>query len=169
MTAKIIKFDEEARQAILKGAKQKSPDFSLKGIDSIITELRGLEAIGELAELGDLGVVATAASVGAASGVLATISKWLKPVKNIFSKMRGKSAVKKLAKQVSQGKEVSDKLRQRAEQYEQQQAAEQQAYQPIPQNAVQPPNANIPTTPFVAQQTPTNMARTPTPVNTKKA
>ena len=45
---------------------------------------------------------------------------------------------------------------------------EQQTYQPIPQNAVQPPNANIPATPFVAQQTPTNMARTPTTLNAKK-
>jgi hypothetical protein len=172
--------ESNLRKAILKGAKQKSPDFSLKGIDSILAELKGLEAIGELAELGDLGVVATAASVGAASGVLAKISSWLKPVKNIFNKIRGKSAVKKLAKQVEQGKEVSDKLRQRAEQYQQQRATEQQVYPESSQDMVQPlspstsfsvppVNTPIPATPYVASQTTPNMARTPTNVNPKKS
>jgi hypothetical protein len=172
--------EKNLRKVILKGAKQKSKDFSLKGMDGILAELNGLESIGELAELGDLGAVATAASVTAASGVLAKIGSWLKPIKNIFNKIRGKSAVKKLAKRVNQGKEVSDKLKQRAEQYQQQQTAEQQAYQPSPQDVVQPSqrqsenyitpqtNTNIPAAPFVTQQTPTNKARTPTPVNQKK-
>ncbi|MBN2729127.1 MAG: hypothetical protein JXR53_07870 [Bacteroidales bacterium] len=62
--------EENLRKAILKGAKQNSSDFSLKGIDGII---------------GELGEPATAASVTAASGVLATIGAWLKPIKNIFS------------------------------------------------------------------------------------
>lgn len=78
------------RKAILKGAKQKSPDFSLKGIEGIIGELQALESLGELADLGNLGAVATAASVSAASGVLAKIGSWLKPVKNLFSKVKGK-------------------------------------------------------------------------------
>jgi hypothetical protein len=78
------------RKAILKGAKQKSPDFSLKGIEGIIGELQALESLGELSELGSLGAVATAASVSAASGVLAKIGSWLKPVKNLFSKVKGK-------------------------------------------------------------------------------
>ncbi len=75
--------EENLRKAILKGAKQSSSDFSLKG-------LKALESIGELAELGNLGVVATAASVSAASGVLAKIGSWLKPIKNIFSKIKSK-------------------------------------------------------------------------------
>lgn len=58
--------EENLRKAILKGSKKKSTaDFTLKG---------------------DLGAVATAASVTAASGLIATIGKWLKPVKNLFSK-----------------------------------------------------------------------------------
>jgi hypothetical protein len=171
--------DKNLRKAILKGAKQKSPDFSLNGMEGILAGLQGLEAMGELAELGDLGVVATAASVGAASGLLAKISSWLKPVTNIFNKIRGKSAVKKVAKQVEQGKEVSDKLRQRAEQYQQQQVVEQHAYpkssqdmvqplSPSPSFSVPPVNTNMPATPYVASQTTPNMARTPTSLNPKK-
>ncbi|MBN2262801.1 MAG: hypothetical protein JW735_07810, partial [Prolixibacteraceae bacterium] len=82
--------EDNLRKAILKGAKQKSPDFSLKGMAGIIGELQALEALGELGELGNLGAVATAASVTAASGVLAKIGSWLKPIKNIFSKVKGK-------------------------------------------------------------------------------
>lgn len=78
------------RKAIIKGAKQKNSDFSLKGTKGLISDLQELESIGELAELGNLGVVATAASVTAASGVLAKIGSWLKPIKNIFSKVKGK-------------------------------------------------------------------------------
>ena len=52
----------------------------------LLADLQGLEAIGELGELGQMGAVATAASVGAATGVLAKIKSWLKPVKNIFTK-----------------------------------------------------------------------------------
>ncbi|MBN2833446.1 MAG: hypothetical protein JXR48_00625 [Candidatus Delongbacteria bacterium] len=80
------------RKAILKGAKQKSPDFSLKGIDGLIGELKELERIGELGELGNLGVVATAASISAASGVLAKIGSWLKPIKNLFSRNKNKNS-----------------------------------------------------------------------------
>ena len=166
--------EKNLRKAILKGAKQKSPDFSLKGTDSLLAELKGLESIGELAELGELGAVATAASVSAASGLLAKIGSWLKPVKNLFNRIRGKAAVKKVAKQVRQGKEVSDAVRQRAEQYQQQQASEQQAYQANPQNVVQPitpinqsssfsvPQTRTNTPQNIPQQAPTNMARKPT-------
>lgn len=84
--------EKNLRSAILKGAKQKSPDFSLNGVDGIIAGLQAIEAVGGLAQLGDLGVVATAASVGAATGVLATIKSWLKPVTNIFTKGKKKAA-----------------------------------------------------------------------------
>ncbi len=90
--------EKNLRKAILKGAKQKSSDFSLNGLDGLLADIKGLEAIGELAELGQMGVVATAASVGAATGVLAKIKNWLKPVKNIFSKVKSKFTK---AKQVS--------------------------------------------------------------------
>ncbi|WP_289054989.1 hypothetical protein [Carboxylicivirga marina] len=82
--------EKNLRKAILKGAKQKSSDFSLRGIDGLLGDLQGLEAIGELGELGQMGAVATAASVGAATGVLAKIKSWLKPVKNIFTKVKNK-------------------------------------------------------------------------------
>lgn len=82
--------ESNLRKAILKGAKQKSSDFSLKGVDGLLADLKGLEAIGELAELGNMGAVATAASVTAASGVLAKIGSWLKPIKNIFTKVKSK-------------------------------------------------------------------------------
>ena len=95
--------EKNLRKAILKGAKQKSKDFSLKGVDGLLFDLQGLEAIGELGELGHLGAAATAASVGAASGVLAKIKSWLKPVKNIFNKIKGKfSKAKKIKNTVSQ-------------------------------------------------------------------
>jgi hypothetical protein len=95
--------EKNLRKAILKGAKQKSRDFSLKGVDGLLAELQGLEAIGELGELGQMGAVATAASVGAATGVLAKIKSWLKPVKNIFTKIKSKfSKAKKVKNTVSQ-------------------------------------------------------------------
>ncbi len=95
--------EKNLRKAILKGAKQKSSDFSLKGIDGLLADLQGLEAIGELGELGQMGAVATAASVGAATGVLAKIKSWLKPVKNIFTKIKSKfSKAKKVKNTVSQ-------------------------------------------------------------------
>lgn len=86
--------EKNLRSAILKGAKQKNPDFSLKGAEGIMAGLEGLAAIGELGELGTLGAVATAASVGAASGVLAKIKNWLKPVTNIFKKAKEKIAAR---------------------------------------------------------------------------
>ncbi|WP_291861581.1 hypothetical protein [Marinilabilia sp.] len=94
--------EKNLRSAILKGAKQKSPDFSLKGAEGIIAGLEGLSAIGELGELGTLGAVATAASVGAASGVLAKIKNWLKPVTNIFKKAKEKIAARKQQTATSQ-------------------------------------------------------------------
>jgi hypothetical protein len=95
--------ESNLRKAILKGAKQKSTDFSLKGTNGFIGELQALEALGELAELGNMGAVATAASVTAASGVLAKIGSWLKPIKNIFSKVKGKfKMAAPTAEQVSQ-------------------------------------------------------------------
>ncbi|MDA3833532.1 MAG: hypothetical protein PF495_09060, partial [Spirochaetales bacterium] len=87
--------EKNLRSAILKGAKQKSPDFSLKGVQGIMAGLEGLEAMGELGELGSLGAVATAASVGAASGVLAKIKSWLKPVGNLFKKVKEKIPARK--------------------------------------------------------------------------
>jgi hypothetical protein len=151
------------RKAILKGAKQKSKDFSLKGIDGILADLNGLEALGELAELGDLGVVATAASVSAASGVLAKIGSWLKPVKNLFTKIKNKVTSRRNNNQQSNLP----------------QANEQQAYTETSQDMVQPiapltpisptVNTNIPQerTNAIApsntiQQSPTQMARTTT-------
>ncbi len=82
--------ESNLRNAILKGAKQKSSDFSLKGIDGLMGELRALASLGELAEIGNLGAVATAASVSAASGVLAKIGSWFKPIKNIFTNVKDK-------------------------------------------------------------------------------
>jgi len=82
--------EKNLRNAIIKGAKQKSADFSLKGMDGLLGDLQTIESMGELAELGTLGAVATAASVTAASGVLAKIGGWLKPIKNLFSKVKSK-------------------------------------------------------------------------------
>jgi hypothetical protein len=130
--------EKNLRKAILKGAKQKSSDFSLKGI---LGDLQSLEALGELAELGNLGVAATGASIGAATGVLAKIKGWLKPVKNIFTKIKSKIAPQN-----------------------------QLLPQVVNQDAVQPitPN-NTAVSPYVAQQSPTNMARTPTSYSTENA
>ncbi len=130
--------EKNLRKAIIKGAKQKSSDFSLKGMDGLLADLHGLESIGQLAELGDLGAAATAASVGAASGVLAKIGSWLKPIKNLFSKIRGKAAVKKIARLTRKGKEVSNKLHQRVAQFQQQQAIPEQAIQQQSQPAYTP-------------------------------
>jgi len=120
--------ESNLRKAILKGAKQKSSDFSLKGIDGLLADLRGLEAIGELAELGNMGAVATGASVAAASGVLAKIGSWLKPIKNIFSKVKGK--FKKAAP-------VTDAV----SQFTDQPAPTTEAYAP-PTNSIMPQSSN---------------------------
>jgi len=133
-------------------------------MEGILAELNGLESMGELGELGDLGAVATAASVSAASGVLAKIGSWLKPIKNIFNKIKGKVSTKKQS---------------------QPQITEQQAYTESNQSMVQPlspanqkskintfnvqqDSVNTPVIPVNSQQTPTNMARTPTINNAKK-
>ena len=117
------------RKAILKGAKQKSSDFSLKGLNGLIGELQALEAMGELAELGNMGAVATGASVAAASGVLAKIGRWLKPIKNIFSKVKGK--LKKAAP-------ATDAV----SQFTNQSAPTTQAYAP-PTNSIMPQSNSI--------------------------
>lgn len=121
--------ESNLRKAILKGAKQKSSDFSLKGIDGLLADLRGLEAIGELAELGNMGAVATAASVTAASGVLAKIGSWLKPIKNIFTKVKDK-----FKKAAPATEAVS--------QFTNQSAPTTEAYAP-PTNSVMPPSNSI--------------------------
>lgn len=152
--------EDNLRKAILKGAKQKSPDFSLKGMEGIIGELQTLESIGALAELGNLGAVATAASVSAASGVLAKISSWLKPVKNIFSKIKNKVASR------SQSAPQTDD-------------AGTQSYAEPTMFQASSPNMSVPasmpasfpsgtTQSYVTQQTPTNMARTPTTTSPQK-
>ncbi len=106
--------ENNLRKAILKGAKQKSSDFSLKGIEGIVSGLQGLENNGELQELGELGAVATGASVAAASGLLAKIGAWLKPVKNIFSKAKGAIAKRQVKRLERKGKPVSKALQERA-------------------------------------------------------
>ncbi len=121
--------ESNLRKAILKGAKQKSSDFSLKGIDGLLADLKGLEAIGELAELGNMGAVATGASVAAASGVLAKIGSWLKPIKNIFSKVKGK-----FKKAAPATEAVS--------QFTNQSAPTTEAYAP-PTNSMMPPSNSI--------------------------
>ena len=115
--------EKNLRKAILKGAKQKSSDFSLKGMDGLLSDLQQLQTMGELAELGNLGVVATSASVAAASGVLAKIGSWLKPLKNIFSKVKDK--FKKTAPAT-----------QAVSQFTEQQATNTQAYTPTTDNIV---------------------------------
>ncbi|MCT4643885.1 MAG: hypothetical protein N4A74_02780 [Carboxylicivirga sp.] len=166
------------RKAILKGAKQKSKDFTLKGIDGVIAGLQGLEALGELGELGQMGAIATGASVGAASGVLAKIKSWLKPVANIFKKLRGKAAVKKVAKLAKEGKAISDKLRQRAEQYQQQVSVPEQTIPQAQPNNVEPVHtlpqptsyqSSEPLAPMVNHQVPmaTNTVVTPVPLKPK--
>ena len=121
------------KKAIIKGAKQKSKDFNLKGIDGLLNDLKQLDEIGEL---GNLGVVATAASVTAASGVLATINKWLKPVGDLF---------KRVKKNVSKYIPIIKK-------------SVTQAQHSIPEQVVKykPQSTNI------VRQTPVNMPRTPT-------
>jgi hypothetical protein len=148
--------EENLRKAILKGAKQKSPDFSLKGMEGIIGELQALESIGALAELGNLGAVATAASVSAASGVLAKISSWLKPVKNIFSKIKNK---------------VSPQNQPAPQSFD----AGSQSYAEPTMFQASSPNMSVPasfpssnTQSYVTQQAPTNMARTPTSSSPQK-
>ncbi len=115
--------EKNLKKAILKGAKQKSKDFTLNGIEGLLSDLQGLQSIGELAELGQLGVAATAASVGAATGVLAKIKSWLKPVANIFSKVKGK--FKKAAPAT-----------QAVSQFTEQQTTDTQAYTPVTDNEV---------------------------------
>ena len=115
--------EKNLRNAILKGAKQKSSDFSLKGMDGLLSDLQQLQTMGELAELGNLGVVATSASVATASGVLAKIGSWLKPIKNIFSKVKDK--FKKTAPAT-----------QAVSQFTEQQTTDTQAYTPTTDNLV---------------------------------
>ncbi len=113
--------EKNLKKNILKGAKQRSKDFSLKGLEGIQGDLQALEAIGGLGELGELGAAATTASIGAAAGVLAKIKRWLKPVGSIFNKVRNKvrnitkkRAQRRVARRSSRGKRVSPKLRARA-------------------------------------------------------
>jgi hypothetical protein len=146
--------ESNLKNAILKGAKQRNSDFSLKGTNDILSQLKGLEAVGELAQLGDLGVVAAAASVGAASGVLAKIKSWLRPVKNIFNKVRGRAASKKIEKLIAKGKEISPKLRQRVRQYYQQQRANQPNGQEPAMPTIPTPTNYTPTIPYAPQQVP---------------
>jgi LEA14-like dessication related protein len=146
--------ESNLKNAILKGAKQRNSDFSLKGTNDILSQLKGLEAVGELAQLGDLGVVAAAASVGAASGVLAKIKSWLRPVKNIFNKVRGRAASKKIEKLIAKGKEISPKLRQRVRQYYQQQRANQPNGQEPAMPTIPTPTNYSPTIPYAPQQAP---------------
>ncbi len=156
--------EKNLRNAILKGAKQKSPDFSINGIQDIIAGLQGLEAIGELGQLGELGVAATAASVGAATGVLAKIKSWLQPVKNIFTKAKEKIAARKQARQeAAQQQNMMDTSQ-----------AMQQDLTPMtpiaPSVSYNIPNTNPgnTTSPYLPAPTPTNMARTPTTVSPTK-
>ncbi len=136
--------EKNLRKAILKGAKQKSKDFSLKGL---LGDLQGLEAIGEL---GHLGVAATAASVGAASGVLAKIKSWLKPVKNIFSKIKNKfSKAKKIKKSVSQYVPSNSNA--------QIQAQEQTSYT-VPETTNYTPQPIVKSSSYTAQQIPQTTA-----------
>ncbi len=121
--------EKNLRKAIIKGAKQKSADFSLKGMDGLLGDLQALESMGELAELGTLGAVATAASVTAASGVLAKIGSWLKPIKNLFSKVKNKFKKKAPALPAPS-------------QFTEQQASNTQAYTP-PTNTYTPQSNNI--------------------------
>jgi LEA14-like dessication related protein len=156
--------EKNLRNAILKGAKQKSPDFSINGVEGIIAGLQGLEAIGALAQLGELGVAATAASVGAATGVLAKIKSWLKPVSNIFTKAKEKIAARKQARQQAAQQQNSTDINQDMEQ------------NLTPMTPIAPSvNYSIPntysedsSTPYLPSPPPTNMARTPTTLNPQK-
>ncbi len=145
--------ESNLRKAILKGAKQKSSDFSLKGMEGLLGELQALESVGELAELGNLGAAATAASVSAASGVLAKIGSWLKPVKNLFSKMKAKRQAKKQAK--SNAAPTTPAV----SQFTNQQATNTQAFTPsgnniLPQtNSILPQQARLKSASFTPQAT----------------
>ncbi len=148
--------EKNLRKAILKGAKQKSSDFSLKGMDGLLADLKGLESIGELAELGQMGAVATAASVGAATGVLAKIKSWLKPVKNIFTKIKNKVAPNRQA--TSQPTDT-------------QSYNTQDIVQPLtPMTPISPTNISVPqvTTPITPVVPMQKSASVPTTVNPKK-
>ncbi len=114
--------ESNLRKAILKGAKQKSSDFSLKGFEGLLGDLQVLEKQGELQELGELGAAATGASIAAASGLLAKIKTWLKPVKNIFSQVQNKvrnvvksRAQRRVERRKSKGKSISPKLQAKAQ------------------------------------------------------
>jgi len=148
--------EKNLRKAILKGAKQKSSDFSLKGMDGLLADLQGLESIGELAELGQLGAVATAASVGAATGVLAKIKSWLKPVKNIFSKIKNKIAPNRQAAPQSTDTQSYNT---------------QDMVQPLtPMTPISPTNRSVPqvTTPITPVVPMQKSASVPATVNPKK-
>jgi hypothetical protein len=147
--------EKNLRKAILKGAKQKSSDFSLKGMDGLLADLRGLESIGELAELGNMGAVATAASVTAASGVLAKIGSWLKPIKNIFSKVKNKFKKKAPATQA-------------VSQYTNQSAPNTQAYTP-PTNSIAPQTSSYAPQPIMKSGNVSTQSTTvPSPTATGK-
>ncbi len=148
--------EKNLRKAILKGAKQKSSDFSLKGMDGLLAQLQGLESIGQLAELGQMGAVATAASVGAATGVLAKIKSWLKPVKNIFTKIKNKVAPNRQA-----APQPTD-----TQSYNTQDMVQPLTpMTPISPTNISVPQVSIPITPVVPMQ---KSASVPTTVNPKK-
>lgn len=157
--------EENLKKSILKGAKQGSKDFSIKGLQGLQAELRHLNAIGELAELGELGDPATGASIAAASGVLATIKKWLGPVKNIFNK----SASKRAARREKRGKPVSERLKQRASQYVAPSTQPPTLPEPVPytenSNAQYQPEENFQDMepPVVSQAIPSNTTTPPPP------
>jgi LEA14-like dessication related protein len=156
--------EKNLRNAILKGAKQKSPDFSINGIEGIIAGLQGLEAIGALAQLGDLGVAATAASVGAATGVLAKIKSWLKPVSNIFTKAKEKIAARKQARQQAAQQQNSTDTNQDMEQN----LTPMTPIAPSVNYSIPNTNSESSSPPYLPSPTPTNMARTPTTLNPQK-
>ena len=97
----------------------------------LLGDLQALESMGELAELGTLGAVATAASVTAASGVLAKIGSWLKPIKNLFSKVKNKFKKKAPALPAPS-------------QFTEQQASNTQAYTPPTNNIIPQTNNTVP-------------------------
>jgi hypothetical protein len=156
--------EKNLRNAILKGAKQKSPDFSINGIEGIIAGLKGLDAIGALAQLGDLGVAATAASVGAATGVLAKIKSWLKPVSNIFTKAKEKIAARKQARQQAAQQQNSTDTNQDMEQN----LTPMTPIAPSVNYSIPNTNSESSSPPYLPLPTPTNMARTPTTLNPQK-
>ncbi len=169
--------EKNLRSAILKGAKQKSPDFSVKGVQGIVAGLQGLEAIGQLAELGSLGVAATAASVGAATGVLAKIKSWLKPVTNIFKKAKEKIVARKQARQQAMQVQAQPQALPQPRNIIDTSETFTENLSPIMPITPVAPTASytIPSlspastnTPYLPSPTPTNMARTPTAVSPTK-